>query len=350
MKHILIIIPTLSGGGAERQLSLFLQHFDRTKIKITLALYQHEILYSIPEDIIVINLNRKSKYDLFFFFRLIKLINQKKYHIINSKLSGVNEHVMLIAGFLRKKNVILEIRSSIENKTINIQKTLKIYRFFKQPWQFICNTKKATDALKKILPNAPIEFIGNGIDTQKFAPITLSMNPQFTIGYIGRIDRDKNIETLLKALKIVQDKNYLPFKVMFIFGAINDNVYLQEIKQTIIEYQLDKKVEFISQVTNIEQYYPIFDLYLLTSHHEGTPNTLLEAMSSGCVALVSEGANSDNFLHQDFTFETTNAQVLAQKINWIASLEENEIQEIKQYNRNYIKQNYSLIQYTTPKN
>ena len=54
---MLIIAPSLSRGGMERQLSLFLGHYDRSKLEVTLALFEEAIGYEIPNDVEVINLN-----------------------------------------------------------------------------------------------------------------------------------------------------------------------------------------------------------------------------------------------------------------------------------------------------
>ena len=94
MQDILIISPTLGKGGIERQLIEFLYAYDRNKFNITLALFRRKIEYELPADINPIILNKKGIIDVSFLFRLYKLLS-KNWDVINSKISGVNEYILL---------------------------------------------------------------------------------------------------------------------------------------------------------------------------------------------------------------------------------------------------------------
>ena len=75
-----MIAPSLSKGGMERQLSYFLNNYDRNKIKVTLALLRNNVDYEIPSDIDVVFLKYKKR-NTGFYFRLLKLLSNKKYDI-----------------------------------------------------------------------------------------------------------------------------------------------------------------------------------------------------------------------------------------------------------------------------
>src|SRR5690606_7218621 len=102
MVNVLIISTTLASGGMQRQLSTFLQYYDRNKFCVTVALLENKIEYEVPKDVQIIDLKRKRKRQFSFYFRLISLLSRRRYAVINSKISGLNELVMLFCGLLRK--------------------------------------------------------------------------------------------------------------------------------------------------------------------------------------------------------------------------------------------------------
>ena len=81
---------------------------------------------------------------------------------------------------------------------------------------------------------------------------------------------------------------------------------------------------------------------MLPSLYEGTPNVLLEAMSCEKVCLLSNGANSDSFLSEEFIFETQNESDLAKKILNYSLLPNIELEKISKKNRDTILNKYAL--------
>ena len=67
-KHVLFLIPSLRGGGAERVITTLLQHLDRSSFKLTLALVdarESVFLNEVPADVEFIDLRcRRVRYAL----------------------------------------------------------------------------------------------------------------------------------------------------------------------------------------------------------------------------------------------------------------------------------------------
>ena len=51
---------------------------------------------------------------------------------------------------------------------------------------------------------------------------------------------------------------------------------------------MDNSIEVIGEVDKPQEYYQIADVYIFPSRQEGLPTTLIEAMSSGLPAVVSD--------------------------------------------------------------
>jgi glycosyltransferase involved in cell wall biosynthesis len=345
MKKVLMIAPALEKGGMERQLSLFLKSFDRSSLKVTLALFRNNIAYEIPNDIEVIDLKKKGKIDFAFLIRLMKLFKNKKYDLINSKISGVNEYLMLYSRFIKLPPVVMEIRNSGEYQKPYYRKMKWLSTNSNKSWKIICNSSKALDEVKAQFPEKNVIWIKNGIDSNLFQNYGKSKKKLFKIAFVGRIDPDKNIETLLKGIGLLGDKLKSLISLEIIGNPVQQT-YLESLQGLSLSLNLKEIVSFHYTKNDIWNYYNEIDMLILPSHFEGTPNVLLEAMSCELICLISKGANSDNFLSNKFVFETLDPNDLAKKINNLMELSEEEKIKIGAANRKFVVENYSLEKMT----
>ena len=95
----------------------------------------------------------------------------------------------------------------------------------------------------------------------------------FHIGWVGRISPEKGADVLLAALSHLED---LPLVVSFVGeGPERARLSAQAIASG------EKRVRWHGFVANAGRLYGGFDAFVLSSHTEGTPIALLEAMSAG---------------------------------------------------------------------
>ncbi len=99
------------------------------------------------------------------------------------------------------------------------------------------------------------------------------------IGSIGRLVKEKNYETFIKAATFIPDA---------IFFIIGNGLELTNLQQTINNLQLTKRFFFIEPCGEDYKYLKAFDVFVMSSIKEGLPYILLEAMTAELPIVVTE--------------------------------------------------------------
>ena len=141
----------------------------------------------------------------------------------------------------------------------------------------------------------------NGVDPIRFAPASekpaiaaavrrqLGIRPeQLIIGFAGRLTRDKGLPELVTAFQSVRGS--LPETVLLLVGDFEEGDPVpRQIRDAIESDPSIHRVAFNSQV---EKYYLVMNLFVLPTHREGFPNTVLEAQSSGLPVITTDATGA----------------------------------------------------------
>jgi glycosyltransferase involved in cell wall biosynthesis len=109
---------------------------------------------------------------------------------------------------------------------------------------------------------------------------------EMVIGMVGRLEAQKgHTDALLAFQKVARD---FPAARLWIVG---DGTREAEIRTQIEALGLSHVVTMLGYRSDAKQLMQCFDIMLFASHHEGTPNTLYEALAMGrtCVASTADG-------------------------------------------------------------
>lgn len=101
----------------------------------------------------------------------------------------------------------------------------------------------------------------------------------YTILFLARMESDKGVEELLKAVKLLKQENY-----SFTLDLVGDGAYLPQARKLIEQLDITDVVVVKGAVLDpaqVRQLYLDADLYVLPTYHEGFPRTLYEAMIFG---------------------------------------------------------------------
>lgn len=128
-----------------------------------------------------------------------------------------------------------------------------------------------------------IRTIYNGVEPKNFAPSIAggSGEPEWrpTIVSLARIDPLKDIETMLKAARIVRDK--MPAVVFKLYGDVGSGGYYRKCLDLHSELELGSSFEFAGHTALPSASYQEGDLVVLSSISEAFPYTIVEAMMCG---------------------------------------------------------------------
>jgi len=131
-----------------------------------------------------------------------------------------------------------------------------------------------------------IRVIPAGIELDSFKDLTVTPKDSadcFTIGYIGRLSPEKNLETLLIAFKEFKISTKADCKLVI----VGDGELRIALKDLANKLDIVKCVEFVGFQKNVKKYLADFDVFILPSKIEGTPISLMEAMAAGKAIITS---------------------------------------------------------------
>jgi glycosyltransferase involved in cell wall biosynthesis len=138
---------------------------------------------------------------------------------------------------------------------------------------------------------------GSGVDLDHFASAPHN-NPYPSFLLIARLLRDKGVFEYVEAAKILKKRH---IKAIFrLLGPFDSNPSAISVRQ-IREWERDGAIEYLRECEDVRPYITAASVYVLPSYREGTPRTVLEAMSMGrpivttdapgCRETVVEGEN-----------------------------------------------------------
>lgn len=153
------------------------------------------------------------------------------------------------------------------------------FHVFSEADHLIVTTQEMVDHVKRTSPGAELKttIIPNYVDLKTFSFSPLE-NRSDRVLFIGRIAEQKNVRTLLNAVCGTNIE----------LTIIGKGPELSELKNNYCN--LGSQVEWIDclQTEQIAAKMRSAKVFILPSHYEGHPKTLIEAMASGCCVI---GAN-----------------------------------------------------------
>lgn len=152
------------------------------------------------------------------------------------------------------------------------------------------------DVLRRLrVPARRLRVLGNGVDLGRFHPAVASpvRRAQLTAGddnivvcgLVGRLVAEKGYREVFEAARILRER--AP-NVRFAIIGPDETSKGDAIAPHEKSAARDAGVFFLGQQTDVEAWYPAFDIYVLASYREGFPRSAMEAAAMGLPIIATD--------------------------------------------------------------
>lgn len=335
MLHVIHIIDDLRVGGAQRLLLTFTEEASSRGIRTTVITLQDDLTSSIARNLEAAGADlvacpAKGKHRLLDSQRFLTLIHQlrnSKGHIVHTHLTYSNILGTLAARLtgMPVVNTLHGLITELSARAIKISLEFKVLNHFSN--RVIAVGGKVAECHQTYLPRQQIANVPNAIHA--IAPITLQQREWIRnvlmgdahgtlILSLGRLTEEKGFPDLLRAFKKVRSKR--PDCALAIIGD-DTGSYASVIKAELLSLELEGHAFLLPPRDEVHALLGAADLYVCSSHSEGLPLSLLEAMSAGVpVIATAVGAIPEVITQNNGTLiPSENVEAMAEAILGILS-------------------------------
>jgi glycosyltransferase involved in cell wall biosynthesis len=295
MKKILIFLPSLSGGGAERVIVNICRNIDKTKFTVYLTLSRKtgQYLDLLPPDIQIIDLHKPRLQDA--LFDIIKVIREIKPDAMLSTLTHHNIYLcMLKILFPKIKIIIRECNIPSIKLSPGVIKRSRLLKwlytvFIHKADLIICQSNDMKDDLlvNFNVKESKITVINNPVNADYIQQQSLEV-PDFVLPQdkkslisAGRLCYQKGYDLLLKTF------SQLPNRDDYVLVILGDGNLKPELLAQTESLGIERQVFIVGFVKNPYKYFARADFFISSSRFEGFPNAVIEALACGTPVIAN---------------------------------------------------------------
>jgi len=303
-RRVLLLLPSLSGGGPERVFTTLLQHLDRMRFELHLGVLRALGPYraEIPRDVAVHDLKRsRLRYGLAAIVRLIWKLQPA---VVLSTYPHLNMGLALARSFLpRSAKILMRETSVVPHAFIETENprlwTWLYRRYYGRADRIVCLTDSMIDDMKQHfdLPARKFVRIYNPLDLDRLREGTQSDQNPYTGGRprivaAGRLWQIKGFDLLIEAMPRVLLG--LPSAQLTILGC---GPLSDDLNRQIQKLGLQGKVRLLAFQRNPWPYFKHADLFVSSSRYESFGNARLEALALGTPVVATDCPGGIRELH-----------------------------------------------------
>jgi len=343
-KKILFIINGLGVGGAETHL-----------LRLSKALldkgYQISLL-TISKDLALIDqLDKRVKHTniplkksvglILDVYKILKIIKKEQPHVIHAHLFQANILSRLIKIFNTDIRVINTTHGSYLLNTRSYN-PYKIYRLTNKWVDF--HTAVSQEVLQllinqKAISKSKSRYIPNGLFINEYQEKQNFNHVPFKWLSIGRLHSVKNYDNLIKVFAEINKMS-----LDFILDIAGDGDEKQNLEDIIDEFQLNN-IQLLGNINNVPEVLSKYDAFVISSHSEGLPMVLLEAMASSLPIVSTNVGEIGNILlasEGGVLIPSKNNKELKKALLQVLSLKQEELDKLGYNNQKYVESNFDI--------
>lgn len=303
-KSIILYIPTLEGGGAEKVFVKLANYFEKSGLLVILiSAYGSTYKSLLNENIKVVQITdnkpfKSNKLNLLLRFMVMPILltwvlQKEKTDFLLSTVHEANLISFYVHKFFRKKTkYFLRMANVYDDSTL--PKVIKPFlkKAINQTDNLIANSPDTAQSYNNFIgTKLEINIIGNPAYISYLNNTTeISSNSNYLIA-VGRLEAQKNYNLMLEAFSLVIKK--YPDLKLFILGT---GSLESEIISKIKSLNLVENVELKGFVENPSVFYRNATAFVLSSDFEGFGNVIVEAMSHGLPIVSTNCPGGPNYI------------------------------------------------------
>lgn len=286
---ILHLIPNLSGGGAEQQLSYLASKLVQMGHQVHIAYLRNGPANQELPGVMLHRLKARSNYDPYILWQLIHLIRQIKPDILHTWIlqmdiiGGIAAKIARTPWVLREPSCQMAYNGTwkhkLREKVVGLSEAI------------VSNSSGGDSYWRSHYPNKRRYIIPNGLPLEMINEISPQTGDNKNLGssnkvllYAGRLETLKNIDKLIEATYRVI--NLYTIKLII----CGDGPIREPLRKQVGRLGLNAVVQFTGFVDSGKLWALMksSDAFCSLSYYEGLPNSVIEAMACGCPLIVSD--------------------------------------------------------------
>jgi GalNAc-alpha-(1->4)-GalNAc-alpha-(1->3)-diNAcBac-PP-undecaprenol alpha-1,4-N-acetyl-D-galactosaminyltransferase len=290
---IIIVIPSLFGGGAERVASILAAEFSKYERTILITFKGNTLeSYKLPQNVEMFSMHEEYSRTSYVFrplrriFRILRIINGYQNPRLLSLLESANLPTLIAGLLLRIVGKKLRISVSVRNNPRFVHLIHKWFCFILYPFadNVICLSRGVLND-----PAWQLSYLCNKI----FLPNPVVINPElksYNCGFLFKTDRP----FIFTAGRLVNQKNHIYLINCYVASRLWQTHDLlifgdgPKRDSLIAKIKATNMTRFIQLKGRFNDLMPVFkaaDAFVLSSTYEGLGNVILESMAANCLAI-----------------------------------------------------------------
>ena len=353
MERVLQVIGGMNRAGAETMLMNIYRTIDHSKVQFDFVVYKSEQqdyedeIEALGGRVFRVTTSNPLKMTL----EIRRILKTK------GPYAAVHAHTLLNIAFAMLATLGMRVvrvahshstQSSVsESLVYRMYKTITkwIIRAFAQRW-LACGEPAGVYLFgKKFLKRGKI--INNSVDAQGFADVDMQkvddirkqydLDDKLVIGNIGRLEEVKNHAWQIEIAKALKTQG-VAFKMLFIGrGPLESHL-----RETIKQNSLENYILLLGVRSDIPELLRTMDVFLMPSHFEGNPVTLIEAQAAGTPCVIADHISDEIDIEIGLCKKCSLEMPVAVWTDLILKSKKNRISDYVKIHNALVKRNYDL--------
>jgi len=344
-KKILFVVPALSNGGAERVVARISSELCKYDYDINiLVFFSMDNEYEVHEKVKIHNLSKGT------FDDYKRIGTLKRLRLIRKKVKEINPDVILpFINHIYIYTALATLFSKFSKRTYFLVRDNLNYQNFKKRFlisflnnfgkKIIVQNQGQKDYFSK-RKQKKTYIIPNPMDNKYLEYQKDFRETPIRLISVGRLEKQKNYELALHSFAKATRKHSNLEYVIYGKGSLQESLL-----SLCRELNIEDKVQFKGFCSDFKEIYGTGDIYLMSSHFEGMPNSLAEAIAIGLPVISTDCDYGPRDLILDSKIGTLVKENNEEEFtNALLNMIENyhHYSSLNNYRKEIIKENFSI--------